>query len=62
MKRNKHHNNQSAGVVPRHPCAGAANWVCARVISKPSQVQVQSLADALLRSLKQAPINVDYLR
>ena len=37
--------------------AGLAQWVYARLISERPQMQVQSLLEALLRSLKQAPID-----
>ena len=41
---------------------GVAQWVYARLISERPQMQVQSLLEALPRSLKQAPIDGNCLR
>ena len=39
------------------PMTRVAHWIYARLISEGPQKQVQSLSDALLRSIKQAPID-----
>ena len=42
--------------------AGVAQWVYARLMSERPQMQVQSLLEAPLRSLKQSPIDDNCLR
>ena len=42
--------------------AGVAQWVYARLMNERPQMQVQSLLEAILRSLKQAPIDGNCLR